>query len=239
MRTCTIYGCDRKHVARGLCSGHYNRARYTSAQRHPKVVVACACCGTEVLKDADGRHGARYCSFECRDFARWGPRSCKLTDRPKPKQPTRPKPAPFQPEERDCAWCGTRFTAQRRDHLNCSTTCKVKAKRARRRARQAGAVGTYTWAEVMHVFLALDRRCAYCEQPIDGQPEPDHVVPLSRGGSNSLTNILPCCQGCNADKRDLLLAEWNADRARRGLEPRTVSWHTDDARVTHLTSLVA
>lgn len=237
-RTCTVAGCARKHVAKGLCSGHYNRTRYTSAQRHPKGPVSCACCGTVVMKYRDGRFGERFCSLECRDFHKWGPKSCNLADKPTPKRAAPRSPA-FVPHERECAWCGSTFTAASSVNVNCSTACKFKAKRMRRRGREAGAGGTYTWAEVMRIFLTFDRRCAYCEQPIAGQPDPDHVVPLSRGGSNSLTNILPCCHGCNADKRDLLLTEWNADRLRRGLEPRTVTWDTHDPRVRHLTSLVA
>lgn len=63
--------------------------------------------------------------------------------------------------------------------------------------------------------------------------EPDHVIPLSRGGSNSITNVVPACKPCNSGKRDLLLSEWYADRARRGLEARSL-----DPRVRHLTSVM-
>jgi len=90
----------------------------------------------------------------------------------------------------------------------------------------------------MRLFLAFDRCCAYCEQPVIGQPDPDHVVPLSRRGANSITNILPSCRACNSDKRDLLLAEWNADRARRGKPPVRTSWSFNDPRFRHLTSMV-
>jgi 5-methylcytosine-specific restriction endonuclease McrA len=112
----------------------------------------------------------------------------------------------------------------------------VKAIRVRRRGRQYGSPSSFTLVEVMRVFALFGRRCAYCEQPITGRlPDPDHVVPLSRGGSNSITNILPSCHLCNSDKRDLLLAEWNDDRARRGLPPRIVDWPATDVRVAHLT----
>ena len=83
----------------------------------------------------------------------------------------------------------------------------------------------------MHYKRAGYRRCAYCDQRVEGQPDPDHVVPLSRGGSNSITNILPSCRACNSDKRDLLLAEWRMDRQRRCLPAR----RTDPAQWIHLT----
>lgn len=30
----------------------------------------------------------------------------------------------------------------------------------------------------------------------------DHVIPRSRGGSNNAENAVPCCNACNATKRD-------------------------------------
>jgi len=104
-----------------------------------------------------------------------------------------------------------------------------KAHNARRRAREHGALGCYTWAEVVRVWLNIDKCCAYCHQP-SNDIQPDHVIALSRGGSNSITNVVPCCSMCNADKRELSLTEWATDRERRNLEPRSL-----DLRLSYLT----
>lgn len=40
----------------------------------------------------------------------------------------------------------------------------------------------------------------------------DHIVPRSRGGSNSPENISPSCRTCNHDKASLLLSEWRDPR---------------------------
>jgi 5-methylcytosine-specific restriction endonuclease McrA len=85
----------------------------------------------------------------------------------------------------------------------------------------------------MALFLAFDRCCAYCWQPIEGQPDPDHVIPLSRGGHNTISNVLPVCRPCNTDKRNLTPAEWAADRRQRGKPPRVTEWHSDP-RYFHL-----
>lgn len=226
-KNCTIEGCDRPLRAKARCSTHYNQL---NPNRHTKKMVACAYCGTEVLKHSGGgRIYGQVCSDQCRTWlttpycaipkdhwARMYGKSSAWTP------PTPPSPPRFQPQVRECVWCGGEFTASRGDHQSCSTYCKQKAKAVRRRGREHNAPGTYTWAEVMHLWISIDRRCSYCDKQ-DTVIEPDHVIPLSKGGSNSLTNIVPSCKPCNSDKRDLLINEWYADRARRGLEPRLLN----------------
>jgi endogenous inhibitor of DNA gyrase (YacG/DUF329 family) len=136
----------------------------------------------------------------------------------------------------DCWWCGLEIETTHPTTRYCSRHCSRKAKKVARRGREAGWASHYTWAEVMRLFLMFDRRCAYCDVEIEGQPEPDHVVPLSRGGSNSITNILPTCHACNAGKRHLLLDEWAADRAHKGLDPVRTAWDDADPRFKHLTA---
>lgn len=229
MRACSVAACVKPNRARGLCSTHYNQVHQPG--RHHRVKTCAVCERTYETTRTNGR----YCSLMCRDFDRCGPRFSQWP-RPTPPAP-RPRPEPYR-EPRCCSWCGIEFVAHRRDHVMCSRTCKLKAARVRRRGREAQAFGTYTWTEVIKLYLAFDRCCAYCAQPTDA-PEPDHVVPLSRGGGNSVTNLLPSCQTCNGDKRDLLLDEWAADRARRALPPRITTWAPNDPRYLHLTSVIS
>lgn len=234
-RTCTVDGCEKVHRARGLCQMHYKRAGYSPSTRYP---VTCVECGVEYLS---ARKTGRFCSDACKgDNYRV---LCPLpVEHPvrvlmagARRRQVKPKPTPFS-AARECAWCATTFITTRRTQAYCSHAHKVKALKNRRRGREHGSTSHYTWAEVMRLFIgSFGRCCAYCEQPIAGQPEPDHVVPLSRGGSNSITNILPSCSLCNADKRDLFLHEWAADRARLGKPERVTAWAMDDARFAHLT----
>lgn len=225
--TCTIDGCERAHQARGLCSSHYGTWHRATHGRKPLTYArVCDACGEGF--EATTKQG-RFCSTLCFTFTRNGPRVCKWSA-PKPK---RLVPPPFR-TTRSCLWCDDEFTTTYRSQVYCSAEHKTRAKRNRRRGREYGWTSNFTWAEVMKVWRKFDRLCAYCDGEIEGLPDPDHVVPLSRGGSNSITNILPCCSPCNSDKRDLLLSEWNADRERRGLPLRTTSWAIGDPRVTHL-----
>lgn len=36
----------------------------------------------------------------------------------------------------------------------------------------------------------------------------DHVIPLSRGGTHSIGNLVSCCKSCNSSKRDKTITEW-------------------------------
>ena len=51
--------------------------------------------------------------------------------------------------------------------------------------------------------------CHYC-----GRPTPpkeltmDHIVPISRGGKSTRSNVAPCCKECNTAKKQLLPMEW-------------------------------
>lgn len=230
-RTCDVDGCERTHWARGMCATHYgmwHRKIHGRTRNGERFTITCVTCG-ELHQSA--RREGKYCSDLCRDYDKWGARTCAW---PKPEpRVAKPKPEQFH-EQRECAWCGDQFEATRRVHRFCSFTCKKKASKSRRRGQEYGSTSHFTWAEVMRLFVhTFDRCCAYCEQPVEGPPDPDHVVPLSRGGSNSITNILPSCRPCNSDKRDLLVHEWMTDRERRGL-PR-LPFDLSGRRYVHLT----
>ena len=49
-------------------------------------------------------------------------------------------------------------------------------------------------------------RCWYCGA---GESETlDHIIPISKGGSDEDCNLVPCCKSCNSSKRDLALEDF-------------------------------
>lgn len=141
-----------------------------------------------------------------------------------------------------CGWCERTICTGGQHWGNprtyCSDYCKNRAKRVRRAGREAGDGCFWTWGDFMRIARRFGFCCAYCGEKPD-RLDPDHVVPVSRGGRNSIGNILPSCLPCNSDKRDLLLHEWNPDRERRSLPPRCTSWGSEDRRYFHLTFVQA
>lgn len=73
-----------------------------------------------------------------------------------------------------------------------------------RRARKFGAAGRHTKDEWKKLIVEFRYRCAYCG--VDGTLTEDHLVPLARGGSDFIENIVPACRDCNESKgaRDTL-----------------------------------
>lgn len=51
--------------------------------------------------------------------------------------------------------------------------------------------------------------CYYCDEAVGFKNlTMDHVIPLSRGGSSSKDNLVPCCKECNIKKSNYLPVEW-------------------------------
>jgi hypothetical protein len=64
----------------------------------------------------------------------------------------------------------------------------------------------FTWEAWRRMLAAFGWACAYCgSQDEIGQ---DHVVPVSRGGQDLMSNILPACACCNRAKGHRELVPW-------------------------------
>jgi 5-methylcytosine-specific restriction endonuclease McrA len=54
-------------------------------------------------------------------------------------------------------------------------------------------------------------RCFYCGMP---GGEVDHVIPLTKGGTHSIGNLVSACRSCNSSKNNLFITEWRIKRGR-------------------------
>ncbi len=76
---------------------------------------------------------------------------------------------------------------------------KMAVQLARRRARKLNAEGAFTVEEFEALCEKYGNLCLRCGAK-DVLLTPDHVVPLSLGGSNLISNIQPLCGRCNTWK---------------------------------------
>lgn len=75
--------------------------------------------------------------------------------------------------------------------------------KANRYAREKGAVGSHSLKEWQELKKKYNFKCAFC-----GECKPltkDHIIPLSKGGSNYITNIQPLCRNCNSKKNNKII----------------------------------
>lgn len=96
--------------------------------------------------------------------------------------------------------------------------------------RQGAIVRGYTGTEhatsvqLVEKFAEFGNACVYCGRS-DLQLSPDHDIPIKRGGSNAISNILPSCLPCNLDKKALTGAEYRDLLAGGPRPPRRSKWN--------------
>jgi 5-methylcytosine-specific restriction endonuclease McrA len=77
------------------------------------------------------------------------------------------------------------------------------------RSRRAGNGGSHTVQEWLDKVALLGNCCIYCGR--DDLPlSRDHNIPVVRGGSSDISNILPACRRCNSAKKDRTAVEYLA-----------------------------
>jgi 5-methylcytosine-specific restriction endonuclease McrA len=85
---------------------------------------------------------------------------------------------------------------------------KVRAMWLRRRARKAGTSGECSAQQANQRIAMYGVACAYCGGKFEHL---DHVIPLSKGGSNWPANFRPSCAKCNKSKGSKTLAAWKRE----------------------------
>lgn len=231
-RVCKVGGCSRKHYGRGWCKQHYtawwsHRARPCSVDGCSEKAVGSSKCRGH-YKAWRAQQGARCEVSGCNrvSIARGFcdahyQRHMKYGD---------PGPAKIKRmhKQRGCRLDGCDGIHYARD------MCKPhydqwKAKNnpdmirrisARRRAKIKSIGGDFSEDDWKRLLSRWENRCAYgvmfgsCKAERRDDLTIGHIIPVARGGSNYIGNILPICTNCNYTQWTYLLAEW---RMKRGL----------------------
>lgn len=79
---------------------------------------------------------------------------------------------------------------------------RMKTKKRNRRAREIGASGKHTAADVANIRRMQNDRCAEptCRVKLKGKGHVDHIIALARGGTNEPKNLQLLCPSCNSRK---------------------------------------
>lgn len=163
--------------------------------------LKCEYCGCEFATNKSRR---RFCSRRCKRRNYFARPDKKATKR-------------LRAAERRLADPETRRAIKREQYQRNPTADRERQKRhrqekpewwnaarARRRARKIGAAGSHTVAEWEAIKKRQNGCCAICGAR--SRLTRDHIIPLSRGGSDFAYNIQGLCKSCNSSKGAKILA---------------------------------
>jgi 5-methylcytosine-specific restriction endonuclease McrA len=96
---------------------------------------------------------------------------------------------------------------------------RMRAIRLKRKARIRAASFAFSERDWRRLLDRYRRSCAYCGDHTR-ELQREHVIPLVRGGTHGVGNIIPACPPCNYAKKDKLVVEWR----RPSFSPARMGW---------------
>lgn len=177
-RICRICGKDFIGIATMVNSDKYrhkglycSRECYSKSRIKPKVGIECKQCGKTFKVIPAKVEKATFCSVTCK--AEW--------QSDNPRQGTK--------------WRDGKSIDKK--HMLSLWRIQGSIKRARKR----NAEGQFTEEEWINLKREYGNRCPSCNLSEPGvKLTVDHVIPLSQGGTNWISNIQPLCRSCNSKK---------------------------------------
>lgn len=74
-------------------------------------------------------------------------------------------------------------------------------------SKKKHADGSYTTKEWQELKEKSGNKCVFCHRAeADVTLSADHIVPLTKGGTNFIENIQPLCRSCNSKKGNRLIS---------------------------------
>ena len=102
----------------------------------------------------------------------------------------------FSPSRPYQLFCCEKHAGAYRQRVNC------RKYKHMRRALEQKCAGSFTMKEFFNLASLMQNHCPACGKFVEiNSFTVDHIVPLSRGGNNDISNIQPLCIDCNRHKQ--------------------------------------
>jgi 5-methylcytosine-specific restriction endonuclease McrA len=83
-----------------------------------------------------------------------------------------------------------------------------------RKARKKDIGGSHTIDQIKEMLFKQKWKCAACQKSIKNERHIDHIVPISSGGSNDISNLQGLCPRCNQLKYTKDPIKWAQENGR-------------------------
>jgi 5-methylcytosine-specific restriction endonuclease McrA len=103
--------------------------------------------------------------------------------------------------------CVRKWKRNNPDKVRCDTRNRI--------AKRRHAPGKHCAEEIQNLLLSQDYLCAACSIFLSTY-HVDHIIPISRGGTNWVINLQILCPTCNMSKNNKTMDEWKPSLERKG-----------------------
>jgi hypothetical protein len=168
-----------------------SRGCMAEGYKKPRVLLGCLNCGKEFPeRDNQSRRNAKFCSLPCRNKYRVGDKHPNWIEYDGDRKEA------IKQKRRD--YNKKYYLDQKHKEQQHNRLRKYKLKRRE-------ILSGHHWSEWIELLKNHDNRCYYCGVKMTKKLEPkqrtrDHKIPLSKGGTDSICNIVPACRSCNSAK---------------------------------------
>lgn len=175
---------DKKHVAKGFCGACYAKFRRMNPETKRKQ------------KESQKKWYIAHPDYEReRSKRRWA-------TNPEPLRKAHNKWINNHPEKR--REYKIRWKTNNPEQYVFTMRAQVKKRKALKRGATISNFTSKQWELIKQLH---NYSCFYCGSKPD-RLDQDHCIPLSRGGTHTLSNIVPSCTSCNSRKGRKTLEEY-------------------------------
>lgn len=210
---CKVESCKNDIYCRGYCVRHYQRfMKYGDPSRSVRNTNVPEHC---TVKECTRKHFALgYCKKHYTRYKRYG---SPYTLRAKPN---------IIADKCKIDSCDQKHFGRGYCKYHYYRSDYHKQKSHKYRARKMNApINDFDKSMIKEVMKYFENRCGYCGVKLKDY-HIEHVIPLSRGGSHTKSNIIVSCPSCNYDKNTKRLEEWYPQQPfyNRKREDRILRW---------------